>query len=115
MVLSIVFSEHVLVTVDFVLRQVGLLLSCLHLLPELAADIAEVMRTAIMNIQLVLIVEVLSRTEEAMRVLLIDVLLKWLVLVIRLLEDEDWFVLQTQLTEVDFVCIHDVVAKGFLC
>lgn len=49
-----------------------------------------------------------------MRVLLINMLLKWLVLVIRLLKDEHWFVLEAQLTEVDFMRVDNVVPKSLL-
>lgn len=50
MVLPVVLSEHVLVTVNLVLWQVGLLFASLDLLAELAADIAEVMLTAVVDV-----------------------------------------------------------------
>jgi hypothetical protein len=52
-----------------------MLLTCLNLLSEFATYIAEVMEATVVYVELVLIVKILSRTEEAMGVLFIDVLM----------------------------------------
>lgn len=87
-----------------------MLLTSLDLFAKFAANIAKVMIASVMHVEFVLIVKKLGWAEEAIGVLLIDVLVQRLVLVIRLFENEHRFVLQAQLTEIDFVCVNDMVS-----
>jgi len=113
MVFTVVLPEHVLIPVDFILRQIRMLLTSLNLFAKFAANIAKVMIASVMHIEFVLIVKILGWAEEAIGVLLVDVLVQRLVLVIRLFKNEHRFVLQAQLTKIDFVCVNDMVSQGF--
>ena len=87
MVLPIVFPQHVLVTVHLILRQVRVLFLRLNFASKLAADVAEVVLASIMHVQLILIVKVPRGAKIAVRVLLVDVLVKRVKLVVRLFKD----------------------------
>jgi len=110
MVFTVVLPQHVLIPVNFILRQIRMLLTSLDFFAKFAANIAKVMIASVMHIEFVLIVKILGWAKEAIGVLLFDVLVQRLVLIIWLFENEYRFMLQAQLTEIDFVCVNDMVS-----
>lgn len=114
-VLAVVLPQLILVSVDLILWEVSGALFRLDFLAKLAADVAEVMGRPVVDVQLILVVEVLGFTEEAVGMLLANMLVEWLILVVGLLKYQYRFVLETELAKVDFVCVHDMVPESFLC